>query len=139
MYKDNTDIQQLASLKTLKDVKDWVEIAYPRWIVGTAKRFSDDYPHLTCSWVEMCKTLKVKPAEILLVSYLPHKEDTERQILNAVCDIFSRSGFVIRRAHEFQQCTICESLLPSQQVWNKLTVKPPFEWKNCCRMCEKSA
>ncbi len=138
MYKDKCDIQELATLKTLQDVKEWVDKMYPGWIVGNAKRFSDDYPHLTCSWVEMCKMLKINPTEIMLVSYIPHKDDLERKILNAVCDIFSRSGFLLRRAIEFQPCPVCFSLLPSQDAWKKLTVKPPFQWKNYCKLCQRS-
>ena len=133
------NINDLATLKNLKEVKDWTEKMYPQWLLGTAKRFSDDYPHLTCSWVEMCKTLKTKPAEIMLVSYLPHKDDPQRKILNTVCDIFSRCGFLLRREIEFKGCPVCSSLLPTQEAWQKLTVKPPFKWSHYCRLCQPTS
>lgn len=138
MFKDselNCKVADLTKLSDLKSVLDFLEKHLNGWVVGFSKRYSDDYPHLTCTWVETCKSLRCKPAEIMLVSYIPHKDDDTRLFLNSVCDIFSQSGFSIRRYTEFVACRVCKSLLPSKKAFKKLAVQPPFPWSNMCRHC----
>jgi len=131
----NCKVSDLAGLRDLKEVLDFLEKHLNGWIVGFSNRFSDDYPHLTCTWVETCKSLRCNPAQIMLVSYVPHKNDDKRVFLNSVCDIFSQSGFSIRRYTEFVACSVCKSLLPSKKAFSKLSVRPPFPWSNMCRHC----
>tara|TARA_Y100000389_G_scaffold64101_1_gene60116 strand:- start:1640 stop:2113 length:474 start_codon:yes stop_codon:yes gene_type:complete len=133
----NVSMNDLRNLRTLKDVKEYADKNYPGWIKGYAERYSDDYPHLTCTWVEMAKMMKAEPAQIMLVSSLPHaeKDKENSSVLIALCDIFSRTGFMLRRHHEFQACTVCDALIPTKECFTQLTVKPPFEWRAMCRMC----
>ena len=132
-------VEDLRCLPDLKLVLEFLEKHLNGWIVGFSNRFSDDYPHLTCTWVETCKSLRCNPTQIMLVSYIPHKDDATRVFLNSVCDIFSQSGFSIRRYTEFAPCSVCKSLIPTKKSFSKLAVKPPFAWRNTCRDCEPLA
>jgi hypothetical protein len=42
---------------------------YPTWLVTTADKYCDDYPHLTKTWIETVQEIGVKPAKIVIVSY----------------------------------------------------------------------
>jgi hypothetical protein len=135
----HVNLQDLGTLETLKDVKQYTEKNYPEWIIGFAERYSDDYPHLTCTWVELAKMMKAEPAQIMLVRGLPtgtkDNPDKSCTVLTGICDIFSRAGFMIRDGADFQQCTVCDALLPTEMAFRKLAVKPPFKWINTCRIC----
>ena len=132
-------INDLGKLETLKDVKEYADKNYQDWIVGFAERYSDDYPHLTCTWMETAKMMKTDAAQIVLVRYLPtgtkDTPDESCAVLSGICDIFSRSGFMIRDAADFQPCTVCNALIPTKRAHGKLTVKPPFAWLSTCRNC----
>jgi hypothetical protein len=103
-------MNDLRNLRTMKDVKEYTDKNYPGWIKGYAE-----------------------------VSSLPHAEHDKATspVLIALCDIFSRTGFMLRRQHEFQACKVCDALIPTKECFTKLTVKPPFEWRAMCRMCEE--
>lgn len=136
----HVNIQDLGKLATLKDVLEYSRKNYPDWILGFAERYSDDYPHLTCTWVEMAKMMKTEPTQILMVHSVPSgtkdKPDPSTAVLSGICDIFSRCGFMIRDGANFIQCPVCDALLPTKEAFRKLTVKPPFPWQNTCRNCE---
>ena len=137
---ENVSLNDLRELRTLEDVLRYANKNYPGWIAGFADRYSDDYPHLTFTWVEMAKMLKTKPSQVMLVSYVPLLNKgggSDSPVLTALSDIFSRSGFMIRRNEEFVTCPVCDALLPSKKAYSKLTVKPPFEWSHKCRLCEE--
>ena len=136
---EHVKVNDLCKLRALEDVLRYANKNYPGWIAGFADRYSDDYPHLTCTWVEMAKMMKAKPSQIMLVSHVPLLNEgggSDTPVLAGICDIFSRSGFMLRRNEEFVTCTVCDALIPSRKAYDKLTVKPPFKWMNCCRLCE---
>lgn len=134
-------LNDLRELKTLEDVKNYTKQNYPGWIKGFADRYSDDYPHLTCTWVEMAKMMNAEPTQIMLVAHMPHpgRDKESSSVLIAICDIFSRSGFMLRRADLFQTCPVCTAILPTNDAFGRLTVKPPFEWSSFCRLCHSSS
>jgi hypothetical protein len=137
---ENVKLNDLRDLRTIEDVLRYANTNYPGWIAGFADRYSDDYPHLTCTWVEMSKMLKTAAAQIILVSYVPLLKEgggSDIPVLAGLCDIFSRSGFMMRRNEEFLTCPVCDALIPTQKAYTKLTVKPPFPWKNRCRLCSE--
>ena len=136
---ENVKLNDLRELRTIEDVLRYANTNYPGWIAGFAERYSDDYPHLTCTWVEMAKMLKTTPSQIILVSYIPLlnlSNGSDSPVLAGVCDIFSRSGFMLRRNEEFITCPVCDALLPSKKAYGNLTVKPPFPWTSRCRLCD---
>ena len=136
---ESVSIEDLRKLPTMKEVLEYTKTNYPNWIVGFADRYSDDYPHLTCTWVEMAKMLKTEPSQIMLVSYVPERLNLKQHpVLSAICDIFSRGGFMIRYGEDFQPCTECQALLPTKKTYTKLSVQPPFEWRSICRLCAES-
>jgi hypothetical protein len=136
---EHVKVNDLRNLRAIEDVLRYANKNYPGWIAGFAERYSDDYPHLTCTWIEMAKMLKTKPSQIMLVSYVPLLNEgggSDIPVLAGLCDIFSRSGFMLRRYEEFVTCIVCDALIPSKKAYDKLTVKPPFAWMNRCRLCD---
>jgi hypothetical protein len=122
MYEDSDKKRQdLTLFPNMYGVFDYANKEFPGWVVGFSDRYSEDYPHLTCTWVETSKALNVKPAQVML--------------LNSICDIFTRAGFSIRHTNNFQPCKVCKDLLPTQKSLQNLRVVPPFEWLDCCRCC----
>ena len=138
MDPPDVSTNDLAKLQNLKAVLKYTNKNYPKWIVGFANRYSDDFPHLTCTWVEMAKMLKTEPSQIMLTSYVPKQNELgSHPVLSAICDIFSRSGFMIRENNKFITCPVCFALLPTKKTYKQLTVKPPFAWADTCRLCDE--
>jgi hypothetical protein len=129
----NDDLEQLKNLPTLGSVLDFAKRKRPDWIIGFSPKYSDDYPDLTSNWK---KYANGKPTtQIMLVEKLGEEDD----LIKHLCEIFTMSGFSVRRKKEFFLCPVCGAALPSRGMYEYLKdvgKSVPAEWKPGCLLCK---
>jgi len=135
-FVDPTDkdeiLNKLKELPTLGDVKKLVDEVFPGWFTGIIKRYSLDYPQLQKNWEDICNKNNVSPLEILLVRNIIWDDDNHI-LVKTFCELFTRSGFSVRRLGEYFPCEICDLALPNKNICELL--QTPF--KTTCQKCLK--
>lgn len=132
-------LEQLKTCITMKDVLDLVKGTLPDWIITFINRYSDDYPKLTENWVTYCTEMNTKPSQIMIVEYVPSKEEGYG-VMNALCGLFTKAGFAIRTNRDIQQCTVCDAGIPTQNRYNFMQnngiTQLPSAWSPWCIECK---
>lgn len=135
---DNVDdiFKKITQAPTLGDLNKLLTTYFPTWIMMNYKEYSDDYPSLTSNWDTLCDQFNAKKQLILLVEEC--KFDKEHSLLMVFSDILTRSGFCIRKYHDFLPCKVCNKLIPCKELYELLemkNVKIPEFWSDKCTLC----
>ena len=67
-----------------------------------------------------------------------NKDDREHTLINLFCDIFTRSGFIVRRRNEIFPCEVCNACIPNNESYNKMkesNIQVPETWSQKCTTC----
>ena len=129
-------VKDLMTLQTIKEIYDLLLKIYPDFVINVLSKYSTDYPHFDINWRGICETLKVPKAQIILVD--DHPEDDKHFLVKTFSEILTQAGFIIRRYTEFVPCTVCNSALPTEPIYNKLKenkIKVPEKWDTKCSTC----
>lgn len=106
---------------------------FPNWINNIVDNYRKDYDYLNSNWVKLCEKLNTTPKKILLVNYLPHPNDKNKNndILQ-YSDLLTKHGYVVRRESEF---LVQDNLIfPTEDLYNYMInipkLKPflPTKW-----------
>jgi len=132
-------IQYMNSIKTTKEMYDYIQQIYPRWLVMALDGYCEDYPHLTSNWDTICSKMGIKPQKIILVTDLVF--DDNHRVTMAFAEHMTRNGYIVRRSSEFIACYVCMKAIPSLEIWknfksNKLPC--PSAWSIKCAKCKWS-
>lgn len=125
----SSDITQL---KTIHEVIKYIQEKHPQWIVGMFDAYSDDYSELTENWCKLCDTFKAKPQRIIIV------RSFELDDHYSYAELLTRTGFVIRTQFEFIPCSVCNKILPTEEIYRKLKEarkRVPDVWRTTCSSC----
>jgi hypothetical protein len=147
IYEDNenleTILEELKNCQMVEDIMNLVNKYYPSWIVYVLDKFSDDYPHLTYNWEHIVKLNNVKKAKIIIVDELNFGDNYK--MMNTVCEILTKSGFLVRDKKDFIKCSVCNSVLVSSSIYDILykintndkarKIQIPETWNNKCSTC----
>lgn len=130
-------MEKLREMKTMKEVFDYIDETYPKWVVMLLDGYTDDYPFLTKNWQEVCEINKVPCQKIILVN--EYSSDNDHLVL---AECLTQSGFNVRTISEFQPCSVCKKIaIPRQQIYEtmktKVSYELPNEWIDKCSYCSK--
>jgi hypothetical protein len=141
-FKDPENVEDiketLKTLPTMKDILDLINKVFPNWIVTFFDKYSNDYPHLDKNWELITKELNIPKSQILIVENIYNKDDEEHLLINLFCDIFTRSGFIVRRKNEIFPCEVCNAAIPNNESYNKMkesNIQVPETWTQKCTTC----
>lgn len=129
-------IKDIFQLKTVKEIIELFKVIHPDFILAYLDNYSKDYPHFENNWKGMCLTLKVKPAQIIIVD--DYLDDVDHQLIKTFAELLTQSGFIIRKYTEFNPCPVCSLAIPNPYIYKKLkesNIKVPEEWKLHCSTC----
>ena len=139
-FEDPPNVEEikkhLTTLKTLADVKTYIDEILPNWFITVINDYSEDYSSLSKNWDEVCKKANCKKTQILIVEELSHEPNFSLILLLA--ELFTRSGFAVRRKYEFIPCKVCGKAIATQYVWNILKnngENVPEVWSDKCINC----
>ena len=139
-YKDPTNVEQIKThintIETLGEVKDYIQNIFPNWIITVIEDYSDDYPHLKINWQKVCDKIKCKKTCILIVEELSYEPDYSLTLFLA--ELFTRSGFAVRRKSEFFPCEKCNKAIPAKYIWEIMKngkFNIPEKYSNKCTSC----
>lgn len=126
-------LERIKTCPTLKEVTMLLNEVFPQWIIGGYERFSDDYSDLQNNWEKTCEKSGVKPTTILNVhNYL---EDEEHTLIRTFCEVFSASGFHVRKDAELYPCQVCGLALLSKEMYEITNISEPSVWSDRCSKC----
>lgn len=129
-------IEKVKTLPTIGDIKLLAEEIFPDWYVSTAKEYSKDYPNLTENWKVVCKAIKITQAQILFVNDVSF--DNEHSIIRMFSECFTRAGFSVRKKNDYTECSKCNAVIPSLELWSIFKEKGfqvPIIWSSNCVSC----
>lgn len=135
-YSEKLEI--LYKLESKEEIKEYIDTILPGWFQGSAKEYSDDYPHLKKNWRTLCSMNGVTPQKILVVREI--KFDDSHKMVQGVCDFLTKKGYVVRREGELVACEECGKVIPNAYVWKILRQKNlpcPRLWSPNCTRCEE--
>lgn len=131
-------LESLTNIATLGEVHELVQKIFPSWIVGALPAYSRDYQQTQNNWEIMCVKLNVKPTQVLCVEDFAF--DDNHTLIRTFAEIFTRSGFSVRRKSEIVPCEGCGLAIPSPTLYEimKENGNPvPQTWSNRCSTCLK--
>jgi hypothetical protein len=139
-YEDPENVQdiikQIFTLKTIKEINDLFLSVFPTFIINVLNNYSKDYPHFENNWKGMCLTLNIKPALIILID--DYEENEKHILVKTFLELLTQAGFIVRKNIEFIPCSICNAVLPNENIYNKLkelNIKVPEKWDTKCSTC----
>ena len=91
----------------------------------------------------MCEELDCKPQKIICVSSIPlvYNEKIEENFfeIQAIIEILSRKGYIIRRENELVPCKICKKAIICHEIYLQMKELNKFElptvWSKYCQNC----
>lgn len=135
-----------------ENIYDYVTNILPEWIRHTCKQYASEYTLLETNWKNLCSQWKTSPKRILIVDFLPSREDFERLtqqsnssnssyfLIGTCCNLLTKNGFVIRANTELTLCVKCEKAILTERVYNYLLENKSTlvsgEWNKCCKECQ---
>ena len=133
MYQDPENIvemlQKLSHCPTIGDITNLVNDLFPTLIICSIKEYSQDYPHLTENWNTLCGMMNTTPKEIIIFD---NYNDNENEFIKQVAEIYTKSGFVVRRKSEyFPAKNNPNKALPNELIYNcfkEKGLKVPDNW-----------
>jgi hypothetical protein len=145
-FTDPEDLDRVvADIKGCKTIGELIELVnnvFSGWIIGLVPRYCESYPHLTQNWNYICNQIGVRPAMIVIVSYL--SDDNEHSLMNIFLEAFYKAGFVVRLVEHFAPCSRCyQMVVPSREIYEKFRenmniLRLPLAWTSTCRQCNES-
>ena len=129
-------LDELATLKTHKEIRVFIDKVLPYWLINSLDGYSDDYPHLTSNWKIICQKVDIVPQKIIIVDYINF--DKDHMLLNILCERMTREGYVVRRKDEFTKCESCNKAIPSIEIYKifkENNIQAPEEWSSKCKNC----
>jgi hypothetical protein len=154
LEKRETLLQKLAQCDSTENIYDYVHSVLPKWILHTCRQYVSEYALLQKNWEQLCNQWNTTPKRILIVSFLPSREEFEKlsqsnldsssgstfHILATCCNKLTANGFVVRAYTELTACKRCEQAMLSERVYTYLREhKSPLaqenEWSDTCRSC----
>jgi hypothetical protein len=142
-YMDRSDeeveetINRVKEAKNLGEVFSIIQKVYPKWIIKTYKRYSDDYPTLTSNWHEICKNMNVEPTCIIKVESFQINE--KYKLISFFCELFTKAGFCVRTKNDIFGCYKCDDVLPQSHLHDLLKTQNktvPKYWSVVCKKCD---
>lgn len=140
---DNLDkiIEDIKSCRTIGELIELVNNVFSGWIIGLVPKYCSAYPHLTQNWHYICNQNRVRPAMIVIVSYL--SDDSEHSLMNIFLDAFYKAGFVVRLVNHFAPCSSCyQAIVPSRSIYDKFVenniLRLPSLWTSTCQNCNEN-
>jgi hypothetical protein len=131
-----TIVNSLKDAENHNKVVEIIESVFPSWIIGCSKKYSNDYPNFTSNWNSVCNKIGCKPLDIVIVDDLVF--DKEYSLIQMFSELLTMFGHSVRRKEEFFECRFCKSVLPTQNIYNKLQeckIKVPEFWSMKCKNC----
>ena len=131
-------IQKFNTLTDQKEVEDFIETNFPKWIIQSLPNYSKDYYYLDRNWNTICKKLGVKKQKIILVQEIVF--DERHRVLNHIAEEITKKGYVVRRFDEFGYCPVCVGAIPCIEIWHLMKEKGlpvPLNWNSFCQGCRK--
>jgi hypothetical protein len=126
-------IEKIKSCPTLNDVTLLLNSIYPDWIIQSYPDFSKDYYYLKQNWYDTCKKGHVKPVAILHVN--DYLEDDNHTLIRTFCEVYTASGFYVRKNLELQPCSKCGLAIMTKPIYDNFSVKIPEIWSDKCSKC----
>ena len=125
-------MSEITELRTIQEVLEHIQQKFPGWIVNMYDGYSNDYGELNENWKKICEIFKATPQRIILVKNL---EDDEHF---SFAELLTQTGFVVRTAHEFNPCPVCNKVIPTIDIYRKLqehNKQTPAVWSDTCEGC----
>ena len=141
-FKDPENLEEiLTELKetpTLDKVLQLIDSCFPGWVIAFLDTFSDDYPHFKDNWEKLCIMIdeNMTPTQIMIVDDITFDDDHKLQKI--FCELFTRTGFCVKRKLEFIPCSVCKKAIPTEWLYNNLksqTFVMPDVYSTCCLTC----
>ena len=130
-------LSRLSSTGDTEDIRAIINSVYPTWLVSVMREYSQDYPHLNGNWTVICGKNGSQKRGIVLVDEIV--KDEEHLLINIFCERMTREGYMVRRRGEFVSCEVCNSAIPSLEVYSKMKmnfIKVPTVWSRTCTTCK---
>jgi hypothetical protein len=127
---------RLNSLPTVKEIKELVCETFPTWIITVLPAYSPDYPQLTCNWGILAKMNNSVPAEIIIIDEMVFDEN--HTLIRTFAELFTCSGYVVRRKSELLPCSNCGKAIPNENIYNQMkekNINVPETWSSSCIKC----
>ena len=144
--KNKIIIEKIALSEDEEEIRSEVDKLLPNWFKYAFNDYSDDYPHLKSNWEIMCNNLNCKRQKIICVKSIPlaynEKIDENFFEIQAVIEILSRKGYIIRRENELIACEVCKKAIISHEIYhqmkklNKEEFQLPEVWSKYCMECQ---
>lgn len=131
--------------------KQWVDEKLPGWIVSEHASYTSDLQRLSLNWGSLCERLQVPRRGILRVKVLgiPDTTDPIRDaaldedkkkkcntvMLNTVCELLTKSGYIVKGYKEFVPCKACGDIMLGKLV--QQTLWGPGNFSTVCNDCLK--
>ncbi len=144
-FTDPEDLDRIvADIKGCRTIGELIELVnnvFSGWIIGLVPRYCESYPHLTQNWHYICNQIGVRPAMIVIVSYL--SDDKEHSLMNIFLESFYKAGFVVRLVDHFAPCSRCyQMVVPSREIYGKFVennmLRLPLAWTSTCKQCNEN-
>lgn len=136
--KNISDIlEEIKNAPSMKDIYEIIEKVYPGWILMFLVKYSDDYNHIQRNWEYACKENKLNKGQIMIVDTLEFDDD--HKLIQIFCEIYAKSGFMVRGKDELYPCEICDCAIPCEESYNIMKQKGlnvPEKWSNRCIKCQ---
>ena len=137
-YSDPHDLKdhlkKLYSLSSPDEIQTFIENIFPGWLLISTPEYSKDYSYLQDNWDTICKLNHIKPQKIVIVDFISF-DDNNYSLLQSICEIMTKKGYVVRRKGEFTGCSICDKAIPTENVWRMMKNKNlpvPSVWSDKC-------
>ena len=133
---------KIINSKDHNEVIDIIQETFPHWIVGTSKKYSDDYKHFQNNWefitnkISQSTSQISKPLDVIIVEYIDNSP--QHRTINLFTEILTVFGHSVRRKNEFISCEICGDAIPNRKIYNQLKerkIKVPIKWASKCSTC----
>lgn len=115
----NNIIEKIKQCPNIGAIKDLVDQVYPGWVITFFKSYSSDYPNFNTNWKKLCIQLGVPQTEIIIVDMVDFTSD-KYTLIRMFSELFTRAGFSVRDKKDFIPCSKCNSLLPTEYMYNML-------------------
>jgi len=130
-------ITEFLSLETTDQIKDFINLHLPGWLIASTDRYTVDYPDLQKNWQHICDMNSVQPQKIVIVDDIIF--DNDHSFMLFICEAMTRKGYVVRKKEELFGCEECGYAMPCKTIWRKFKdrgVDVPRVWKTICSVCE---
>lgn len=136
--KEETErcLERLKACPTMKEIDEEVRRIFPDWIVEYSTDYSSDYPHLQKNWAMMSEACGVNRALIMIVDYIGTTDDFG--LMQAVCELYTSIGFIIRSVDEVEVCPVCFRAIPGKAQWKAMLesgLDVPKDYSTHCLKC----